>query len=275
MPVSRLLVEGRLEIELFGSLLAGNPVADPRPSGKTSLAPRTRDIRRDQRVITCYIRDRDFDFLPPGDLSQPTVDTMETGLPLGWRWCRHEIENYLIEPELINATFGWDRATFEAQLVNAARSIRHYLVARWTVGQVFPPDMAFESKPTECVGHEFRLPVDLTEAGTTAWIQMQAATCITTVQTALAPTAVTNVLAAHTTRLTDAFLEDVTNILLWCSGKDLLSSLMPWLQTTHGLHPAQLRTRVRDWITSHPDETFALLPEWAAFRNLLRTYPYP
>ena len=80
-------------------------------------------------------------------------------------------------------------------------------------------------------------------------------------------------MANHSARLTDAFLGDVANVLLWCSGKDLLAGLIPWLQATHRMHPSQLCTRIQDWIEMNPDQTLVLLPEWDSFRNLLRTYP--
>jgi hypothetical protein len=275
MPLSRLLVEGHLDAEVLLPLFAGNPVVTG-GSPKGSLPPRTRDLRRDTGQLVCYVRDRDFDFLPPADLSQPTVDTTATGAALGWRWCRHEIEDYLIDPGVVHAAFGWDRAAFEAQLVTAARTIRHYQAARWTVGQsrqVLPPAREFPSKPAECAGHDFRLPADMTQVGTTTWVQTQAANFLASVQTALTPAALNTALTAHSTRLTDAFLSNVTNVLLWCSGKDLLTGLLPWLQIAHSLHPSQMRTRIRDWIMLNPDQTLVLLPEWDAFRNLLRAYP--
>lgn len=275
MPVARLLVEGKIEIEILGPLFGGNPVVDPHHSSKGSLAPRVRDLRRDQRVTACYVRDRDFDHLPPTDLSQPTVDVTDTGAILGWRWCRLEIENYLIDPGLIHATFGWDRAAFETELVAAARRIKHYQAARWTVGQarqVLPPNRDFPTKPAEC-DRDYRLPADLTQAGITAWVQTQGATFLSSVQTVLDTATLGSALTAHTGRLDDTFLGNITNVLVWCSGKDLLGALMPWMQTTHGLHPTQLRNRVRDWIALNPDQTLVLLPEWDAYRTLLRNYP--
>ncbi|MBL8798252.1 MAG: hypothetical protein JNM56_30440 [Planctomycetia bacterium] len=180
-----------------------------------------------------------------------------------------------MDPGVIHAAFGWDRAAFEAQLVTAAQSIKHYQAARWTVGQarqVMPPAKEFPSKPAECAGHDFRLPADLSQMGTMTWVQTQAATFLGNAQMALGPATLNAALAVHSARLTDAFLSNVANVLVWCSGKDLLTAMLLWLQTTHGLHPSQVRTRVRDWIVLNPDQTLVLLPEWAAFRNLLRTY---
>jgi hypothetical protein len=276
MPVSHLLVEGTLDMEVLAPLFAGTPIVGPRPTSKGSLAPRARDLRRDSGWTACYIRDRDFDFLPPVDLSQSTTDTTEGGMPLGWRWCRHEIENYLIDPGVIHAAFGWDQAAFESQLVDAARSIKHYQAARWVIGlarQVLPPAWAFPTRPSECTGHEFRLPAHVTESGSAAWVQTQAAGFLANVRTALDPAALAIALADHSARLTDAFLGDVANMLVWCSGKDLLAGLIPWLQATHRMHPSQLCTRIQDWIEMNPDQTLVLLPEWNAFRNLLLAYP--
>jgi hypothetical protein len=274
MPVSRLLVEGKLDIEIFGSLFGGIPTVDPDPTSKGSLAPRVRDYRR-RRQTACYLRDRDFDFLPSTDLSQPTIDQTTAGAVLGWRSCRHEIENYLIDPAIVNAALGWDRATYEAELVNAAKSIRHYQAARWTVGQArqtLPPNHEFPTKPAECK-KDFWIPSDLTETGTSSWVYTQARDFLDNVNKALDPTALHSQLAYHSAILTDAFLADVGNLLVWCSGKDLLGALEPWLQTNHKLHPSVLRNRVRDWITVNPDDACVLLPEWEALRNLIRSYP--
>ena len=142
MPVSRLLAEGKLDIAVLGSLMAGVTTIDPRPGSKGGLKPRASDIRTDTGRTACYIRDRDFDFVPPADMTCPTIDAVIAGATLGWRWSRHEIENYLIDPGLVHAAFGWDRATFEGQLVEAARRIKYYQAARWTVGQsrsILPP----------------------------------------------------------------------------------------------------------------------------------------
>jgi hypothetical protein len=276
MPVSRLLLEGKLDIEVLTSLFAGNPLVDTNPTSKGSLAPRARDLRRVIGQTACYVRDRDFDFVPPTDLSQPTADKTEGGVPLGWRWCRHEIENYLIDPGLAHAALGWDRADFEAQLVTAGRTIKHYQAARWTVGQlrqVLPPAKDYPSSPAECIGHDFRLPADLTQSATATWVQTQAAAFLGDVRAALDPAKITAELTHHAAQLTDAFLGNTANVLIWCSGKDLMAAMQTWLQTTQRLHPSEYRMRVRDWIIANPDQALVLLPEWNALRNLLRAYP--
>jgi hypothetical protein len=135
MPVAKLFVEGRLEIEVLTPILQGSPV--PQQGGsKYTLRPRARTERRENKVVAGYLRDRDFDFDPPTDLSKPTVDSMESGAPLGWRWCRHEIENYLVDPGVVGEAMAWYVNDFEDALRQAAAKIRSYEAARWTIGKV-------------------------------------------------------------------------------------------------------------------------------------------
>jgi len=101
MPIAKLFIEGNLEAEVLNPILQGNPVLQ-RGGSKNSLKPRARAERRDNKVAAGYLRDRDFDFDPPVDISKPTVDSEDNGIPFGWRWCRHEIENYLIDPVIVS-----------------------------------------------------------------------------------------------------------------------------------------------------------------------------
>ena len=141
MPIAKLFVEGNLEIEVLTPILQGSPV--PQQGGsKNSLKPRAGTERRENKVVAGYLRDRDFDFDPPKDLSRPTVDSVESGVPFGWRWCRHEIENYLVDPAVVSEAMAWPMPDVEEALRQAAAKIRSYEAARWTVGivrRVLPP----------------------------------------------------------------------------------------------------------------------------------------
>ena len=107
MPIIKLFIEGNLESEVLYPILQGSPVLQQGGS-KDSLKPRARAARQENHQVAAgYLRDRDFDFDPPTDLSKPTVDCEEGSLPIGWRWCRHEIENYLIEPVLVSEVMSW------------------------------------------------------------------------------------------------------------------------------------------------------------------------
>src|SRR5687768_10597823 len=100
MPITKLFIEGNLESEVLNPLLQGSPALQQGGS-KDSLKPRARADRHENNVEAGYLRDRDFDFDPPDDTSKPTIDCEEAGVAIGWRWTRHETENYLIEPALV------------------------------------------------------------------------------------------------------------------------------------------------------------------------------
>ena len=102
MPIAKLFVEGKLDSEVLAPVLGGSPTVQ-QGGNKHALKPRARIEHCENRIAAGYLRDRDFDFDPPANLSNPTVDYMEGGVPIGWRWCRHEIENYLLEPAIIHA----------------------------------------------------------------------------------------------------------------------------------------------------------------------------
>jgi hypothetical protein len=275
MPVSQLLVEGKLDLELLQAVLAGNPVVASGGS-KDSLAPQARNRRQETRTDTvCYVRDRDFDTDPPGQTDRPTEDRHHRGAVLGWRWCRHEIESYLLEPALVAAATGWDVAEYTSQLLQAAGRIRHYQVARRVIGNArrnLPPHYDLRTRPDEADDHDFFLPADLGEEAIAGWARRHIATFFRRVQDTLAPDAVDRSLADCAARLSEERLRSPAEVLLWCSGKDLFAALAPWLQN-QGSDPGKVRAQVRDWVRGHPDETLTHLPEWASFRQALRAYP--
>jgi hypothetical protein len=128
VPVSVLLVEGKLDAEVLNPVLGLLPVrlTLERGGSKSSLKPKARDRRQGPTgIAACYLRDRDFDFDPPPSAALPVVDShVETGAVLGWRWCRHELESYLLEPRLVEAATGWNVADYSRELLAAAQSLQ-------------------------------------------------------------------------------------------------------------------------------------------------------
>ncbi len=169
MPIAKLFVEGNLESEVLNPILQGSPVLQ-RGGSKNSLRPRALAERRENRVAAGYLRDRDFDSDPPSDVTKPAVDSDEGGVPFGWRWCRHEIENYLIDPAIVSEALGWAAEEVEEALRQAARRIRNYEAARWTVGIVrraLPPHYELRTRPEGL--NEIGLPPALDAATVNAW----------------------------------------------------------------------------------------------------------
>jgi hypothetical protein len=257
MPVSQLFVEGGLDVDVLQAVLKGNPQVVLGGS-KNALPARARVEREVSRTDVRYLRDRDYDYDPPADLFQPAVNrTDNKGTVLGWHWCRHEIENYLLEPGMVVAAMGWDLIIYQAELVTAAQRIWHYQAARWAVGiarQGLPPNYELETKPTVCAGHDFRLPDDLSENASPQWARDQVGDFQGRVDKILARASVDASLAARAGLFTDALLGSPSNVLVWFSGKDLLAALEAWLQVqglatqetfAPGCEPGSRLTRTR------------------------------
>ena len=268
MPVSKLLVEGKLDEELLVPILGGNPVI-VRGGSKNSLAPKAREERRTAHATVCYLRDRDFDYDPPVDTAQPTVDTLDKGSPLGWRWCRHEIENYMLEPDLVVTVTGWDKGAYVGQLLEAARRIRFYQIGRWVIGTArrsLPPNHDLQTRPDV---NELQLPADLTERPIQTWVREHTAAFFERIRQALDIPAINTALTERAALLTEPFFSTVPTVLLWCSGKDLLAALDPWLNT-QGATPGEFRASIREWIRDHPEQALMHLPEWNSLVQILR-----
>jgi hypothetical protein len=273
MPVSLLLVEGDLDLQVLRPIFGGSPVVEVGGS-KYSLAPRSRSLRTEKKTPVCYLRDRDFDSEPATDISQPTVDRrLDDGTVLGWRWCRHEIESYLIDPELVADATGWDKTGYAMALGEAARGIRQYQVARWVVGQArrsLPPNYELTTKPEELGYHEYRLPGDPTDPASMRWAREHMSRYFARIQQILATEAIEASIAARQATLTEPVLTDPATTLVWCSGKDLLAALQPWLQAGHGLGVKTFLNMMRDWVMAHPDVIPQRIPEWEGLLRAVR-----
>jgi len=272
MPVAKLFVEGSLEVQILTPILLGNPV--PQQGGsKDTLRARAGTDRRENKVAAGYLRDRDFDSDPPADLTKPSEErTFEnSGVPFGWRWCRHEIENYLIEPAIVSEAMSWPIPHIEEALREAARRIRNYETARWTVGVVcraLPPHYELRTRPDGL--NEIDLPPALDPEAVTAWASRSIEDHRGPMVAATAPDSVQASLDTFAARFDEVFVADVTSVLLWFPGKDLLAGMSDWLLSRAVPNPGSLRASLRDWIITNPERSLELLPEWKAMTEVVR-----
>jgi len=270
VPVAKLFVEGNLESEVLNPVLQGNPALQ-RGGSKNSLRPRAITERRENKVAAGYLRDRDFDFDPPPDLAKPTVDSEENGVAFGWRWCRHEIENYLIDPAVICEATGWAGDDVEEALRQAASKIRDYEAARWTVGvarRALPPHYELRTRPNGL--NEFALPAALDAATVNAWASENIESHRERIKTATNPASVEGLLKRYSVQFDDAFVCDSSSVLLWFSGKDMLAGMADWLLGKAVPNPGAFRASLRDWIIDNPARALELLPEWQQLIDVLR-----
>jgi len=264
MPIAKLFIEGKLDFEVLNPILQGTPLLQ-RGGSKNSLKPRAFNERQENKVVAAYLRDRDFDFDPPDDLSKPTADSK-----VGWRWCRHEIENYLVEPAVVSEAMTWSLREVEDAIRQAARQIRNYEAARWTIGIVrraLPPHYDLKTRPDL---NEIALPPALDSVAVNTWALNNIEVHRSRIAASTDPSAVQASLDGFLARFDEAFVAEVANVLLWFSGKDILAGMADWLATKSIANPGEFRAVLRDWIISNPDRALDLLPEWKGLIDVLR-----
>jgi hypothetical protein len=87
---------------------------------------------------------------------------------------------------------------------------------------------------------------------------------------ATAPDSVQASLNTFAARFDDVFVADVTSVLLWFPGKDLLAGMSDWLLSRAVPNPGSFRASLRDWIIANPERSLELLPEWKAMTEVVR-----
>ena len=271
--MTKLYVEGKLDAEWLNRLLEGLPPLEIGGS-KEELPHLMRRDRDDKRnpvpILSWFLRDRDFDYLPdnsPGH--DPCRVVNRSGNPLcGYRWRRHEIENYLIDPVVIEAALGIPHNAMEAAISAAAQPLLFYEAARWTVGQMRTelPRPGLDTR-YDNLG-DYQLPGNLTEANIGAWLEQR---------TSPYREAVTTIMStAETMRRFTEFCDrlrglDAASILIWYSGKDLLAALIPFFESKFPSckQPDDVLRRLADW-RDRPTPLDGILPEWDALKLLLQ-----
>ncbi len=266
MPVGTLFIEGKLDSVLLYSIFQGTPLLKLGGS-KSNLKTRAR-AECANHVDAGYLRDRDFDYDPPAECSIPTLESSD---PTGWRWCRHEIENYLIEPSLVSEAMGWPLSEIECAVCRAAKKIRNYEAARWTVGvvrRVLPPAYKLETRPDTL--SEIALPSRSDLSAVSSWAFDTIGVHRNIIVEATDTERVRGVLAKYIVQFDDAFVADVSKVLLWFSGKDILAGMAGWLKKKKFKNPGLFRASMRDWVIANPERTIELLPEWRNLANALK-----
>ena len=270
MSIAKLFIEGKLEAEVLNPILQGSP-ALLRGGSKNALRPRALTERRENKVSAGYLRDRDFDFDPPLHMECPTIDSYDSGVPFGWRWSRHEFENYLIEPAIVNEAMGWSTDGFKEVICQTAGKIRFYEASRWAVGVVrraLPPHYELMTRPEGL--NDIELPPSLDSAAVNAWASENIKNHREPIVARTDSAAVKMSLDAFASRFNDVFVADAANVLVWFSGKDLLAGMADWLLAKGIASPGAFRASLRDWIIANPRRAIELLPEWNGLIGVLR-----
>lgn len=146
MPVNILYCEGvsgSWDIQLLQMLLVNTCNVYP-AGGKDNFSAGIQMAREAIPALSDSIyglRDRDFDDekpVPNGQLLEWEITAQDSKVKLGWRWERKEIENYLIDPEVVQRSLGHPyshfapppRDQYEKELNRVADEIAIYTAAR-------------------------------------------------------------------------------------------------------------------------------------------------
>lgn len=280
MSIANILyVEGETDVALFNALLATRPdhkLNVVSAGGKGGLRGR---VRQNDRAV--YIRDRDFDYPPPppAAIDHPTPEEQPSPRrTVGWRWSRHEVESYLLDPSVLEAALGVDAEFIAKEQVAAARRIAPYQAARWTIGQFrshLPPNFELSTIAQRPNGakplKEFHLPAEPEDVPRQRSFAVgQVRTFVERFEADAKPEALSAAFEIHLSR--QAALLSAEEVLLWCSGKDLASALTPALSGLRGLGRLSGRELIQhalDWATDEPEQFLERVAEVAAFLDTL------
>ena len=275
MHLSKLYVEGKLDMEIYTPVFSGSLTVE-RGGSKTSIRPQARNDRN-SGIRAGYLRDRDFDFDPPEDTDVPTVDDSDGQASWGWRLNRHEIESYLLDPRIVAAKFDVEVTIWQERLCEAAKRISWYQVARWTVGYAraqLPPNYKLQTKSDDL--KEMRLPDDLSEEASIRWCRTAISEFHKRIDHCLAEDAVSKQIESRRERFLPDLLDEHQYVLKWCSGKDLFAALTEEdLQGTGAENPKLLCNILRDWVREHPEDFVSFFPEIAALKQQMIGAPPP
>ncbi len=268
MRENKLFVEGELDaLLLFPILKSGWTVVPNKGAGKRSLPLIVNWVREDTKNPNhLFLRDRDFDFDPDMSAGPHKIDD------IGYRWKRHEIENYMVDPSVVCKATGLDRKQYENALIDAGSRIYYYEAARWAVGIVrrgLPPFYVLETHPSNIDPDKYALPDNPDYEWCKTWAEQNAQDHKIKIGDSLISSKVIDAFEKKVTLFSSDDFMTIDNILLWFSGKDLLAGLRQWLQTKGLGEPGKFRTSLRDWMTSNPKEVLANLTEWRNFVELL------
>lgn len=269
MRVNELLVEGKLDALMLHAILRGRPPVRQGGS-KSALKPKTIQEREAKRA-TYYIRDRDFDFDPPTERLVPRIHAEKNGQTLGWYWCRHEIENYLLEPAIVAESLKCDKSSYRQALLEIAPTLRDYQAARAAIGHVrrsLPPNYDLKTRPENL--NEVALP-DLSYASVCNWARAETTTFHDRACPQLQASVILGEIERRRNEWSDDVLSSVDEILVRFAGKDLLAALATtkWFTDTKLQNAGEMCVKLREWIVANPEETLALLPEWQRFKQML------
>jgi hypothetical protein len=150
-------------------------------------------------------------------------------------------------------------------LVDAGNRICHYQAGRWAVGIVrcnLPYPRELQTHPREIDPENYALPENLEREPIMEWALEHTETYRNQVNGCLATISVEQAFVERANFFQIGGFMAVENILVWFSGKDLLSALRDWLLEKGQGEPGYFLSKIRDWMIRNAATVKGLLPEW-------------
>lgn len=272
MPVSQLLLfcEGKgggHDVLVLNKILNG--VATVSPGGSKYDLPHNffwhRKYVPAKRVAV--LRDRDFDHEAEDTvlLNQPRLWTYnepntENRHQIGWSWERVAIENYLLDPVVIENTMKVDPGPYREALVKAAESLGPYTAARLALSRsrVPLPRLANEwgkskslwpPRPADCRVQIREIVREFSKA------RPGADSVIDIFETVLPECQPEGARGQHP--------------LVFFSGEDLLGAMQPAFGKMRLAQGDKLMEDVSKRISNSREDVYTWLPEWQSFRQMV------
>jgi len=273
MPVSVLLCEGGTnspDVRVLSKVLAG--LCEVRPfGGKYGMGDRILARRESIGQNVVYgLLDGDFcEWQPLQDSPKPWL-IQNNKVQLGWRWQRKEIENYLIDPAVVERVFGNIPGGYELALATAATKIASYQAARIALTLIRPRFTPLSNSFGKAHGrYKHVMPDDL--ARDSCLQEAEKLVREWNVERAIDDVALQAAFANAETECSPAGGR-LKDFITSFAGKDLLWSMDKDLKTL-GLDSSTVFLERVLTKLGESTEVWEWLPEWKALRQVVATMP--
>ncbi len=227
--------------------------------------------------IVAGIRDRDFDddtTLPIGEPREWCVEN--NTVCLGWYWERKEIENYLIDPVVVQHALGAkapEEQAYRAALNESAETIADYTAARIALSISRVRFIPLENAWGASGSRQHMFPGDN---------ERQEHYCRQAIRSIVGHHTQKHVIQAQDVLMHfDSILPTCRpggvrfqNVLTFFAGKDLLYGMESYLTHIGMGSPMVFRERVIRGIEQSADDVWTWLPEWHQLRELAMGNPW-
>lgn len=273
MSIALLYCEGgekSPDLQVLVQLLSGTNCLVRPSGGKYGFGERLK-IRRELDTPKCAgLRDRDFDADDSVPVCAPREWRADKGrLWLGWSWERREIENYLLDPVVVQVALQLplDVPLYWQRLHEAALSITAYTAARYALSLSrvrFAPLPSGWGRGRGCEDHKFPDDRDADQCRSAIVQVVEGHECCQQISAAAVLERFESILPTC-----EPGGARFAHFLTFFAGKDLLYALEPALQNDFGFKSAlAFREQILKGMR-RAAEVWVWLPEWEALRNLI------